>query len=190
MKIALVFPGGTGNLLVGILSDSHGRHLAVRAAMALFDKLGVSHVIHCGDVGSPAVFDEMIGRPCTFVWGNMDFPEDGLLTYAQSLGLPIPQEVPVRLELGGKRFAVFHGHEPGFDTAIQAARKRCSPRSSRASVLTVDYILHGHTHVACDEKYNGKRVINPGALHRAARKTVATLDTETDQLTFHEIRQA
>ncbi len=163
-------------MLVGILSDSHGRHLAVRAAMALFDKLGVSHVIHCGDVGSPEVFDEMIGRPCTFVWGNTDFPEDGLLTYALSLGLPIPQEVPVRLDLDGMRFAVFHGHEPGFNAAIQR--------------LEVDYVLHGHTHVACDEKYNGKRVINPGALHRAARKTVATLDTKTDQLTFHEIRGA
>lgn len=163
-------------MLVGILSDSHGRYLAVRAAMALFDKLGVSHVIHCGDVGSPEVFDEMIGRPCTFVWGNMDFPADGLLTYAQSLGLLIPQEIPVRLDLGGKSFAVFHGHERGFHTAIQR--------------LDVDYFLHGHTHVARDEKLNGIRVINPGALHRAARKTVAALDTETDQLTFHEIREA
>lgn len=142
--------------------------------MALFDKLGVSQVIHCGDVGSSEVFDEMIGRPCTFVWGNMDFPHDGLLTYAQSLGLPIPQEVPVRVELDGKRFAVFHGHEPGFNVALRS--------------LDVDYILHGHTHVACDEMLNGKRIINPGALYRAARKTVATLDTQSNQVTFHEIR--
>ena len=142
--------------------------------MALFDTLDVCHVIHCGDVGSSEVFDEMIGRPCTFVWGNMDFPHDGLLTYAQALGLPIPQEIPVRLDLDAKRFAVFHGHEPGFNTALQR--------------LDVDYILHGHTHVACDEMLNGKRIINPGALHRAARKTVATMDTKADQLTFHEIR--
>ena len=163
-------------MLVGILSDSHGRHLAVRQAMELFDKLGVSHVIHCGDVGSREVFDEMIGRPLSFVWGNMDFPEDGLLTYAQSLGLTIPGQVPVRIEIDGKRFAVFHGHETSFDTALQQ--------------LDVDYVLHGHTHVACDEKLNGIRIINPGALHRAARKTVATLDTGTDQLTFHEIGHA
>ena len=161
-------------MLVGILSDSHGRHRAVRQAMTLFDNLGVSHVIHCGDVGSPEIFDEIIGWPLHFVWGNMDFPQDGLLTYAQSLGLSIPHEVPVQIELGQKRFAVFHGHEPGFDTAIQQ--------------LDVDYILHGHTHVARDEKLKGKRVINPGALHRAARKTVATLDTGTDQLLFHEVR--
>ena len=163
-------------MLIGILSDSHGRHLAVRQAVALFDQLGASHLIHCGDVGSPEVFDEMVGRPFTFVWGNMDFPHDGLLTYAQSLGLAIPQEVPVRIELGGKTFAVFHGHEPGFDSAMRR--------------LNVDYVLHGHTHVACDEKFSGKRIINPGALYRAARKTIAMLDTKTDELVFHEVRGA
>lgn len=160
-------------MLVGILSDSHGRHLAVRQAVAVFDKLGVSHLIHCGDVGSSEVFDEMIGRPFTFVWGNTDVPYDGLLTHAQSLNLPIPQEVPVLLELDGKSFAVFHGHEPCFSAALQS--------------LEVDYLLHGHTHIACDEMLHGKRIINPGALHRAARKTVATLDTKSDQLMFHQI---
>jgi len=161
-------------LLIGILSDSHGRHLAVRQAMALFEQFDVDHVIHCGDVGSPEVFDEMLGRPCTFVWGNMDFPYDELLTYARARGLPIPDEIPTKLELDGKRFAVFHGHEPGFSNALRR--------------LDVDYILHGHTHVACDERLDGKRIINPGALYRAARKTVATLDTKTDLLTFHQIR--
>jgi putative phosphoesterase len=142
--------------------------------MALFEQLDVGHVVHCGDVGSPGVFDEMLGRPCTFVWGNMDFPNDELLTYARALGLPIPDEIPTKLELDGKRFAVFHGHEPGFSDALRH--------------LDVDYILHGHTHAACDETLDGKRIINPGALYRAARKTVATLDTKTDLLSFHEIR--
>jgi predicted phosphodiesterase len=32
------------------------------------------------------------------------------------------------------------------------------------------------------------RCINPGALHRARRKTVAILDTERDQLTFVEVQ--
>jgi len=160
-------------LLIGILSDSHGRQLAVRRAMAIFEELGTSHVIHCGDVGSNEVFDEMIGRPCTFVWGNTDFPDDGLAAYANALGLSIPRKVPVLIELGGKRIAVLHGHEPSFHAAIER--------------LDVDYIFHGHTHIARDEKLHGKRVINPGALHRAARKTVATLNTTTDQLNFHEI---
>ena len=75
--------------------------------------------------------------------------------------------------LHGKRFAVFHGHEPAFRTAIDR--------------LDVDYLLHGHSHVCRDERINGKRIINPGALHRANPLTVATLDVASDRLVFHEL---
>lgn len=163
-------------MLIGILSDSHGRHLAVREAIHLFDRLGVEHVIHCGDVGGIDVFDELVGRPVTFVWGNMDDADSGVLAYLKSVGLRPPGKVPVRVTLDGKRFAVFHGHERGLDRAIES--------------LDVDFILHGHTHLRRDERLDGKRVINPGALYRARRKTVATLDTATEMLTFHDIPAA
>ncbi len=160
-------------MLVGILSDSHGRHLAVRRAVEVFDRHGVGHTIHCGDVCGMNVFDELVDRPCTFVWGNMDFPDDALLTYLNSVGLSAPHAKPTRVTLEGKSFAVFHGHEQGFDEAVEN--------------LQVDYLLHGHTHIARDESRGNTRIINPGALQRARTKTVATLDTATDQLTYHEI---
>ena len=160
-------------MLIGILSDSHGRHLPVRAAVSLFDSLGVSHIIHCGDVGGVEVFDELVGRPLTFVWGNTDYPAGGLLSYLHDVDLAVPNGVPARIDLDGKRFAVFHGHEPGFGAALDA--------------LDVDYIFHGHSHVARDDTIGGTRIINPGALHRARRKSVATLETATDTLTFHEL---
>ena len=163
-------------MLIGILSDSHGQYLAVRQALALFDKLGVSYIIHCGDVGGSAVFDELIGRRVSFVWGNMDLADDGKLAYLEAIGIKPPSELPVKLELDGKTFAVYHGHENGFDQA--------------AKTLDVDYVLHGHTHTPRDQKVRGKRFINPGALHRTRRKTVATLDTATDTVTFHEIGRA
>jgi putative phosphoesterase len=161
-------------LLVGILSDSHGKYLAVRQALALFDKLGVSYIIHCGDVGGPAVFDELIGRRVSFVWGNMDLADDGRLAYLEAIGIRPPSELPVRLELDGKTFAVFHGHENGFNKA--------------AKTLEVDYILHGHTHTPRDQTVSGKRFINPGALHHTRRQTVATLDTAIDEVRFHAIK--
>jgi predicted phosphodiesterase len=50
-----------------------------------------------------------------------------------------------------------------------------------------DYLFTGHTHVAHD-RYEGKtRLINPGALTRASRFTVALLNLETDELTSLEI---
>ncbi len=160
-------------MLIGILSDSHGRGLRVRNAMALFGKLGVEHVIHCGDIGGAAVFDELVGRPCTFVWGNMDVPDSGLAAYLRTVGIRPPDGVPLRLTLDGRTFAVFHGHEPGFNRAV--------------ATLAVDYILHGHTHATRDELRQQTRIINPGALHRAPRKTVATLNTATGELVFRTI---
>lgn len=160
-------------MLVGILSDSHGQYLAVRQAVKLFDEQGVEHIVHCGDVCGSEVFDELVGRPCSFVWGNMDCPEGDLLAYLETVGIAVPQRAPLRLSLGGKTFAIFHGHEPGFQGAIRT--------------LKVDYILHGHTHLASDGTLEHARVINPGALYRANPTTVATLETTTDQLTFHEI---
>jgi len=160
-------------LLIGILSDSHGRHHLVRRAVELFQAANVDHIIHCGDVGGMDVFNELVGMPCTFVWGNTDPRDDGLTAFLDSVGIPRPVSIPTRIDLGGKRFAVYHGHEPGFDQALE--------------VLDVDYLLHGHLHVARDERIGLRRVINPGALHRTRMKTVAILDTATDELTFHEI---
>ena len=160
-------------MLIGILSDSHGRHRAVRAALALFDELRVAHVIHCGDVGGMEVFDELVGRACTFVWGNTDAAGTGIIAYLRTVGLEPPQAVPTRLELAGRRIAVFHGHEREFG--------RCHANAN------LDYIFHGHTHQQRDERIGTVRIINPGALHRAAVKTVATLDLATDDLKFHEI---
>lgn len=159
-------------MLVGILSDSHGHPEPVRQAISLFDQLGVSHIIHCGDVGGMDVFDEMIDRPFTFVWGNTDMPSNSIYAYLDVVNIKPPRDVPVQVTLDGKQFAVFHGHEVAFEYAQE---------------LAVDYVLHGHSHVKRDENVNGLRFINPGALHRAARKTVATMDTSTDELTFHEI---
>ncbi len=160
-------------MLVGILSDSHGYHLPVRKALACFDALGVEHLIHCGDVGGQEVFDEFVGRSLTFVWGNTDEFDGSTLAYLAAVGLQAPSQSPTTITLDGKRFAVFHGHERGFDAA---------PRK-----LDVEYICHGHSHVQRDDRIGAIRIINPGALHRAAVKTVATLDTATDQLTFHTI---
>jgi putative phosphoesterase len=157
-------------MLLGILSDSHGQHRLVAEALRLFDGLGVEYVIHCGDVGSTAVLDYLVGRPCSFVWGNMDAMHLGLRGYPAKVGLP-PPKPPLRLELGGKVLLVFHGHERGFHEALRVGQ--------------ADYFLHGHTHYARDERVGRVRVINPGALYHAAPKSVATLDTAADDVRFY-----
>jgi len=158
---------------IGILSDSHDRCLMVRNAMTVFDEHRVGCVIHCGDVGGMGAFDEMVGRPCHFVWGNCDVCDGPLAAYLISVGLTPPDTVPLRLTITGKRFAVFHGHE-----AAAASMER---------LVDVDYVLHGHSHRRRDERVGPVRIINPGALFRARPATVAILDAVTDGLTFYEI---
>lgn len=160
-------------MLLGILSDSHGDVAAVRRALNIFDKLGVELLVHCGDVGGQDVFAEFVGRSFRFVWGNTDVPTHGLRAFLNSVALPLPESSPLMLLQGGMRIAVFHGHEPAFPTAHRH--------------LKTNYIFHGHTHVARDENMGNVRVINPGALHRAPVKTVASLETESNKVQFHQI---
>lgn len=160
-------------MLIGICSDTHGRTSTLRQALAVFDAAGVERLVHCGDVGGMDVFDLLAGRPVWFVWGNTDVPNAGIYAYLETVGLPVPPRPPLLLDWAGKRLAVFHGHEAAFERPDGLGR--------------LDYVLHGHTHLRRDDRLGPVRIINPGALHRARVKTVATLDLTSDTLAFHEL---
>lgn len=155
-------------MIVGILSDTHGRANAARAAVQLLRERGAEFLIHCGDVGSDSVLDEMAGTPSALVWGNNDYDRRDLARYAETVGVAC-HDTFADLTVGGKRFAVTHGDDP-----------RLIRRAIESGLF--DYLLLGHTHVPRDERVGKLRIVNPGALHRASRKTVGVLDTEKDRL--------
>jgi hypothetical protein len=157
-------------VIVGILSDTHDRVDAARAAVKLLREHGAEYFIHCGDVGSEQILDVLAGVPSAFVFGNTDWDVGGLQRYARDLNITCLAAAG-NLELGGKLFHIEHGDDA-----------RTMRRALDAQ--TFDYLLHGHTHVKRDECVGKTRVINPGALHRAREKTVAVLDAETDLLKF------
>ncbi|MEE8170129.1 MAG: metallophosphoesterase family protein [Phycisphaerae bacterium] len=159
-------------MILGILSDSHGRAERTVRALTLLDEKGAAAFVHCGDIGGEDVLIALSGRTVWFVWGNCDYPDASMNRYVRSLGLPLPDATPLRIDLDGSRIAVFHGHEREID---------------RFDSTQVDYVLHGHTHVPRDERIGQTRFINPGALHRAAEHTVATLDLSSDSLSFHAL---
>jgi predicted phosphodiesterase len=45
-----------------------------------------------------------------------------------------------------------------------------------------DYLFYGHTHQAKEHRTGKTRVINPGALYRAAVKTFAILEVATGEM--------
>jgi len=162
---------------VGLLSDSHGDAEATRCAVRLLMTQRAQTLLHLGDVGTPQVIDELLveGIESRLVFGNTDMDIRELANYAHELGIIVDHPTG-RLTWNGKNLAFTHGHDP--KAMQQALQDR------------VHYLCHGHTHETRDEYRNRTRIINPGALFRAAHHTVAILDTDSDVLSFHCIDNA
>jgi putative phosphoesterase len=160
-------------VIIGILSDTHDHADAVKAGLDILTAAGAEFYVHCGDIGGPHCIDLLAGLKCAFVFGNTDYDRAGLARYAASIDVPCYGNF-ADLELAGKRIAVTHGDDYRLKQRLLSEQKH-------------DYFLQGHTHVRADERVGRTRLINPGALHRASVKTVATLDTAGDVLTFHTV---
>jgi len=164
---------------IGLLSDSHGRADTTARAVDVLVEQGVDMLIHLGDVGGTRVIDELLtvnaegdAIEARLVFGNTDWDAADLERYARSLGVAVDDPVG-ELDLPDGRLVYQHGHLAG--------RLRDALASEPA------WLCHGHTHEVRDETVGPTRFINPGALFRAARYTVAVLETESNQLTFHDV---
>jgi putative phosphoesterase len=155
-------------MLLGILSDTHDKYEIMGDAVRALQARGAQFFIHCGDVCTPRLLDHLAGLPAAVVWGNCDWDRTALQRYADSIGVPCYGAF-ASLELSGKQVAILHGDDRSRMDAVLRAQQH-------------DYLFHGHTHVRRDERVGKTRIINPGALFRAAEKTVALLDTDTDKL--------
>lgn len=155
---------------IGILSDSHGNVVTTRAAVAALLTRECSLLLHLGDLCSDAVIDELVGHNARIVLGNCDDPTIG--RYAELVG--VTNDHPAgRLTIDGRVIAWTHGH--------------LEREMSLALAEGVHFLLHGHTHEVRDERVGSTRVVNPGALHRAARYTAAVLEPATGRLEIVEL---
>lgn len=147
---------------VGIVSDTHGNVGLTRPAVRMFESLNVEHVIHCGDIGSAEVVELFAPWPTDFVFGNCDTDPKPLQTAIELAGQTCHGEFG-DFELEGIRIAIVHSHQPSrFAAAVGSGRYQV--------------VCYGHTHVALIERRGETLVINPGAVYRATRHTVAVLE--------------
>lgn len=165
---------------LGLLSDTHGRADTTRAAVELLVEHGAEMLIHLGDVGSTSVIDALVAAESDdckaieahLVFGNCDWEAGALGKYARDLGV-IVHEPAGELAVDGKRVVFTHGHiRRVLDQAIDSG---------------TEYLLHGHTHLQSDDIMGQTRVINPGALFRASRHTVALLTPGSGELRVYEV---
>lgn len=158
-------------MVLGIVSDTHGRTERLRSALKLLAARGAQVIVHCGDVGDAACLELLggCGLPVYAVAGNMDRRVEDLELLAESLGVHFAWEV-IEAPLGDGRFlAVTHGHD-----------ERVLGELVRSGEYP--YVCHGHTHAPRDQRIGKTRVLNPGALHNASPPTVAVLDAAADSV--------
>ena len=156
---------------IGLLSDTHGVVDRTEFAIECLLKAGATTILHLGDLGSEQVIDRLAGLPIRLVFGNVD-EDRAFSTYASRLDLVVDHPT-MRLCVGGRRIVATHGHlEKEMLEAVEARP---------------DFIIHGHSHVIRGETIDGIRFLNPGAVHRAAIWSVATLDPATGRFSVIEL---
>ena len=158
-------------MLIGILSDSHGRAAMTRKAVTALRDGGAELLVHLGDFETEEVIDELVGLPARIVFGNCDDELD-LTRHARAMGVAVDHPCG-RIEVEGKSIGFTHGH--------------LGRHMTEALEAEVDYLLHGHTHRIRDERRGRTRILNPGALFRASRYTAMLLNPATDEVTVLEI---
>ena len=163
-------------MIVGLVSDSHGKSKRLQAAMEIFARRNVDAVVHCGDIASAGDVEILASIGCAtyLVLGNMDRRIAGLVKAAERWSVHFHPDA-VEVPLGEGEFLVAtHGSDSPMLRDLMN-----DPQ--------FPYVCHGHSHATRDERIGITRVINPGALHHVHPRTVAILDTESDKLEFIEV---
>ena len=155
-------------MLIGVVSDTHGHLGATRQAVQLLENFEVDLMIHCGDVGPAAIVGLFTRWPTHFVYGNMD-DRHGLAEAIRAAGQTWHGRFG-SLELEGKRIAFLHG-----DVSHHVSDAVASDRW--------DLVCHGHTHEAAQAMLGRTIVLNPGAVDRSERPSVAVVHLPSMQIT-------
>ncbi len=148
---------------IGVISDSHDRLPTLRRAVALFSQMNVDMLLHAGDFVAPFAAKLLLDRPAAMplhcIYGNNDGERAGLKKM-----LPMVQDGPLRLSVGGRTLVMHHWIEWLKPEDIQGA----------------DIIISGHTHEVVNKKRGSALYLNPGECcgWLTERCTVALLDTE------------
>ena len=158
--------------MIGILSDSHGEQLRTREALRLLKEAECQRIFHLGDVETFEVLDELAGHQVSLVFGNCD-SVNRLSDYVKNIGVDLQHPVGI-IQFENYSIGFLHGDR--VDHYQQLLKDE-----------SVQVIFYGHLHEARDEMVENTRCINPGALHRAYRYTVASFDTLTNELTYIEV---
>ena len=155
-------------MLVGVMSDTHDEIGRTREAVSLFNREGVEHVLHAGDLVSPFMLDTLkeLKAPFTGVFGNNDGDRELIAKKFSAVPGLFFSGTFARLDLGGMRVGLLHGN----DQVLLSTLAGCG---------TLDLLVYGHTHKPEVRQAGPLLIVNPGEVygHLTGRSTVALVDT-------------
>ncbi len=152
---------------LAVISDTHGHIGLTAAAVRILATRQIDAVVHCGDIGSPAIIPLFARWPAHFVFGNVDDDEGELARAIQEAGQTCHGRFG-SLELAGRKIAVIHSDDrERFEETVQSGEW--------------DLVCYGHTHVAEQHREGRTLVLNPGAVFRANPHTFAVVDLDALQ---------
>ncbi len=123
-------------------------------------------VLHCGDIGSPDIPPLLANWPTHYVCGNVDSQHDQLESAIIQAG-GIYHHQFGDITFGEFRIALLHSHiSRSLENAISSG--------------LYDIVCYGHTHRSEIHHDEETIVLNPGALYRAAKHTIAILDLKSN----------
>ena len=155
-------------MLVGIMSDTHDDIAQTKKAVSRFNREGVEHVLHAGDLVSPFMLDTLkeLAAPLTGVFGNND--GDRALIGKKSASFPglVIAGTFARIDAGGMRIALLHGNDQNLLETL-------------AGCSSLDLLVYGHTHRPEVRQQGSLMIVNPGEVfgHLTGRSTVALVNT-------------
>ena len=156
--------------LLGLVSDTHDNLALARHAAAFFRDRSPDLVLHLGDICTAATVGVFADLPVRFLRGNNDV-DGGVPDALAAAGLP-PLADEWTGTVGGVRLAATHGHRAHL---------------VHRHLGQADLLLHGHTHRRREERVGRTLVVNPGALHRCARKTIALVRLDEGRVDYFEV---
>lgn len=137
---------------IGICSDSHDQIVHLRAAVTFCNSFGVQMMIHCGDLISPFMLDELarFGGPVHLIYGNNAGDQHLISSWC---GVKYPSithhGILGAVEAGGLKIAFTHYPEMARGLASQGR---------------FQVVCCGHNHCNRVEKIGQTLLVNPGEL--------------------------
>ncbi len=154
-------------MLIGVMSDSHDRIEAIRAAIERFNSEDVELVLHAGDIVSPFSAREFEKLKCKIICvkGNNDGDTTALRKFLGKFGGEL-KGIFCKLEVADKKIALTHGESPDMVEALILSGK-------------YDIVIYGHSHEAVIDRRNNVLVINPGSCSYPIKNGVVTIGKGT-----------